>query len=46
MYFFYHVYLDTEREMTEDLVIIKKNMIMKLKDDLEEITQTLTTNRV
>lgn len=27
LFFFYHVYLDTEREMNEELLDIKKNLI-------------------
>jgi hypothetical protein len=46
MYFFYHVYLDTEREFTEELLNIKKSLIMKLQVDLDEIPNTLLNSRV
>lgn len=37
MFFFYHVYLDTEREMTDELIDIKKSLITRICDDMRKI---------
>lgn len=37
IFFFYHVYLDTEREMNDELLDFKKKLINLIKSHIDEI---------
>ena len=46
MFFFYHVYLDTEREMTDELMDIKKTLIFKVRENITLISESLKDSNV
>ena len=40
VFFFYHVYLDTEREMNDELLEYKKKLINLIKSHIDEIAHS------
>lgn len=40
-FFFFHVYLDTEKEMSADLILVKKGIITQIQEDLAKVAATI-----
>ena len=45
-YFFYHVYLDTERDMNDELMEKKNDLILELMKDIKDISENLLNDNI